>query len=105
MDGSKSVTGHDNCIRPGTLTNILFAEGFADLDPHFSRFCLIEDKHIHFVIEQLAGVANIDSSFDFITGEYPQLNASFFDVWDGRTHLILKFILDSCGTYQIKLDF
>lgn len=59
----------------------------------------IDDILFHIVIEQAAGVANIDGSLYFISCQDPYLDSSLFKRFNGFLHILLKLIFDSGRTY------
>ena len=67
----------------------------------FSRG-FINHKDLHFVIKQVARESNVDSSLDLISSQYPELGASLLDILDHNTDVLLKLVLDSSGSNELK---
>jgi hypothetical protein len=56
----------------------------------------VNDKSFHcLLIEKFARDANVYSSFNFITGEDPHLDASPFHKFDSISDLILQLVFNS----------
>ena len=59
----------------------------------------------HTVIQQLAGVANVNCRLNFVTSEHPKFNSSLSDHFDGSRDSVLKLILERCRAYKFKAIF
>ena len=66
----------------------------------------VNDKCLHgLLVEQLARDADVDSSFNFVAGEHPHLDACPFHKFDGISNLILQLVLYGSGADQVEIVF
>lgn len=66
----------------------------SNLLEHTSGSLSIDNELIHLVVKQLARVANVDSSFNLVTSEDPDLDACIFHELDGISNAVLKLVFD-----------
>ena len=77
----------------------------SELNPHFLRVKLCQKEHVHFLMQQLTGVADIDRSLNFVTCQDPYLNSSALEIKDSLSNLFLQLVFNGSRTYQIKVNF
>ena len=86
------------------FSDVLVTEGVVDFDFDLLGSGLLQDKHIHLIMQQLAREANVDGCLNFVTSENPDLNTCLLDIVDCPTHLILELVFNSRRANQIKVD-
>lgn len=60
----------------------------------------VESEHQVSVVEQLAGVGDVDGCLWLVTGQHPDLHTSLTQGLDGFRNILLETILNSCGSYK-----
>jgi len=55
------------------------------------------------IIKQSSRISNVNCSFDLVPSQYPELDARGTDKLYGIFHLVLQFILDCRGSYQLHV--
>ena len=68
LDRCQRFTRDNDSVISDLLRQTLVSEGFLYLQSYFLRFDFLQNEHVHGIVEKLAGCANINRCFDFITG-------------------------------------
>lgn len=62
----------------------------------------VESEHQVSVVEQLAGVGDVDGCLRFVPGQHPDLYTSLTKGLNGFRNILLETILNSCGSCKIN---
>ena len=92
----QGFTGDNHSVVSSLFGQTLVAERLYNLDPDFLRLELLQYKHVHGIVKQLARVPNVNRRLNLIAREYPELHSRLLDIIDGFTNIILQLILNRC---------
>ena len=57
------------------------------------------------MVEELAGVADIHRCLNFVTSQYPHLNAGLSDIINRLSNVLLQLVFNSCRAKKVELNF
>mmetsp|Transcript_23132 Transcript_23132/g.57898 ORF Transcript_23132/g.57898 Transcript_23132/m.57898 type:complete len:236 (-) Transcript_23132:1024-1731(-) len=62
-------------------------------------------KQLHFLIQQVGTVANVDGGLLLVSGDHPHLDTGLHQVGDGLWYTVLQTILDRTTAQQFEVTF
>lgn len=66
---------------------------------------LLNFENLHLIVQDFAGVSDVDSCLHFVTGKHPKFDFGFSDCSNSFTNIILKLVLDSGCSQKIEAVF
>ena len=80
-------------------------ELLGDLGPRLIERLGVYDDHGHVVLEELAGVADVDGGLLLVAREHPDVDVGLEELGDGLGHADLELVLDGGGAEEGEVGF